>query len=251
VLNHTLIDKLTNISIGKRPPSAYLADMESEMGPTVKAVLESHGLPPAATGPLRTDDYPAFLSWRQAHLAQELGIVTLGLTGLDEEPESDPTDLIASGESSVVEFKSSARWNMYTHARDERLEQKIVETVAGFMNADGGTLLIGVDDEGIPVGLDEDLKLMNKPDTDRYHLWLTDLLTTELGTAAAASITIRFTKLAEDTDICVVRAPASPVPVFVHPPKSDAHDFYLRVQNSTRKLSTEDYEAYRSGRWGT
>ncbi|CAN5529343.1 D-aminoacyl-tRNA deacylase [soil metagenome] len=44
----------------------------------------------------------------------------------------------------------------------------IVKTIAAFANAKGGTLIIGVNDDGKPVGLDKDLALMSKPDVDRY-----------------------------------------------------------------------------------
>jgi hypothetical protein len=159
ILNHTLIDKLTNISIGKRAPSAYLADMRVELGASVNAVLESHGLPADEQGPLWRDDYGAFLEWRREYLASELGSAASGIISAEPESDVDVPQLISAGESSVVEFKTSARWNVHTRARDERLEQRIVESIAGFMNAEGGTLLIGVDDDGTPVGLQEDLRL--------------------------------------------------------------------------------------------
>jgi hypothetical protein len=77
VLNHTLIDKITNIRIGKRPPSVYLAEVESELGPAVLAeVLDSHLLPYEKEGPLWNDDYDAFLAWRAVRLADALGAVT-------------------------------------------------------------------------------------------------------------------------------------------------------------------------------
>lgn len=75
VLNHTLIDKLTNIRLGKKAPSVYLAEMESELHDALPGVLRSHGLPSDEDGPLWTNDYDAFLEWRLAHLAGELSTV--------------------------------------------------------------------------------------------------------------------------------------------------------------------------------
>ena len=43
---------------------------------------------------------------------------------------------------------------------DEVIERTIVKTIAGFMNAHGGTLLIGVDDDGKAIGLEKDYKLV-------------------------------------------------------------------------------------------
>src|ERR1019366_8408678 len=56
--------------------------------------------------------------------------------------------LIAGGESITVEFKSSARWDVKQNTQNKAMEQIIVKTVAAFLNAEGGTLLIGVDDAG-------------------------------------------------------------------------------------------------------
>lgn len=71
VLNHTLIDKATNIRISKKAPSLYLAEMRGEL-PNMEAVLTSHGLPTDTAGPLWTDDFPGFLAWRRAWLAVKL-----------------------------------------------------------------------------------------------------------------------------------------------------------------------------------
>jgi hypothetical protein len=77
VLNHTLIDKKTNIRILAKAPSKYLAEMRAELPPdALDAILASHGLPAEATGPLETDDFDAFLDWRQERLARELEQVT-------------------------------------------------------------------------------------------------------------------------------------------------------------------------------
>lgn len=76
VLNHTLIDKVTNIRIGGHAPSKYLRDMHDELGPQLAAILASHNLPDAEDGPLWEDRFEDFLEWRQTRLAQELITVT-------------------------------------------------------------------------------------------------------------------------------------------------------------------------------
>jgi hypothetical protein len=76
VLNHTLIDKLTNIRVGKKAPSVYLKEMEDAMPGALSAVLRSHGLPPDRDGTLWRDDYHGFIDWRLAHLTNELKFVT-------------------------------------------------------------------------------------------------------------------------------------------------------------------------------
>lgn len=75
VLNHTLIDRITNIRIGKKAPSVYLSEMASELGATLPAVLASHGLPAQEDGPLWENDFDKFLEWRLDYLAEQLGSV--------------------------------------------------------------------------------------------------------------------------------------------------------------------------------
>ena len=81
-------------------------------------------------------------------------------------------------------FRFAARWNPKIPDKDPALELAVVKTIAGFMNANGGTLLIGVSDSGSAVGLADDLKLVPKRDRDGYVLWLTRLLMDCIGKAA-------------------------------------------------------------------
>jgi len=76
VLNHTLLDRITNIRIGKRPPSKYLADIKAELGDRLDAVLESHGLPIGADSPLWRDDFAGMCEFRLNLLTELLAEVT-------------------------------------------------------------------------------------------------------------------------------------------------------------------------------
>ncbi|MEZ5175284.1 MAG: ATP-binding protein [Acidimicrobiia bacterium] len=157
--------------------------------------------------------------------------------------------ILAAGESASVEFKSTARWNLHTQTRDERMELAIARTVAGFLNAEGGLLVIGVDDDGSPVGLANDLALMKEPDHDRFELWLNDYLQETLGKPALASVSTRF-EPAGDEHVVVVRVEPSDRPVFLDEPGGQrTADFYVRMGNSTRKLLTDEFAEYRQTRW--
>ena len=76
VLNRTLIDRTTNQMISDRAPSKYLADMRKTPGFPFEAVLASHCLPTGAKAPFWSDDYDAFLDWREKRLWQEIQRVT-------------------------------------------------------------------------------------------------------------------------------------------------------------------------------
>lgn len=170
-----------------------------------------------------------------------------------QQPQHEPiSDLVAAGESERVEFKSTARVNLRTGDKDARMEQVIVKTVAAFLNADGGTLLIGVDDDGTPLGLDADYETLKVPDADRFELWLRDLLTTSLGQTTAAEVSISVEPLSagdEERPVCRVRVAASPRPVYLLPGKNAPREFWVRSGNSTRQLHVDQAAEYVMHRW--
>ena len=85
VVNHVLVDRATNIRIGKAAPSKYLDEMRSVLGSGLDTVLASQGLPTEPDGPLMMDDFDAFLTWRLERL-DELLAEKAGQTG----PASSP-----------------------------------------------------------------------------------------------------------------------------------------------------------------
>lgn len=89
--------------------------------------------------------------------------------GLDPVPLPDLNQLVRVNttptrqfiENSQLEFKSSFEWNTRTGTKSRDLKWGVLRSVAGFLNSTGGTLLIGVNDQGQPVGLDHELKSLN------------------------------------------------------------------------------------------
>lgn len=158
-------------------------------------------------------------------------------------PEPTVLELINTGESARTEFKSTARHNLRTGQRDDKIELVIAKTVAAFLNADGGVLIVGVDDEGTVLGLDEDLQHMQQPDLDRYELWLHDYLTRTLGATAVSTIDVAFPAVGGRT-VCTLTVRPSPRPVFLRPPKSDQVRFYTRMGNSSRELAVNEAITY-------
>lgn len=76
VLNRTLIDRTTNQTISDRAPSDYLDEIKHTPNFPFYAVLHSHCLPAGPDSPLLSDDFDAFLSWRQAKLWEHIKRVT-------------------------------------------------------------------------------------------------------------------------------------------------------------------------------
>ncbi len=66
-------------------------------------------------------------------------------------------DRIARGEGMQIEFKATLRMNLHTGSNDPKMEHAVLKTLAAFLNSqEGGTLFVGVNDEGDVVGLDAD-----------------------------------------------------------------------------------------------
>jgi uncharacterized membrane protein YeaQ/YmgE (transglycosylase-associated protein family) len=158
-------------------------------------------------------------------------------------------ELLDDGESAVLEFKGSARRNRQTGERDPRLELTIAKSVAGFANAEGGTLLIGISDDGGVVGLAGDYEITLKGDRDGYELWLRDYLGQRLGTEALHHLHVSFEDL-DGADVCRVDVAAAGRPVFLAEPGGRrTADLYVRLGNSTRRLLTDEAIAFTARRF--
>lgn len=154
-------------------------------------------------------------------------------------------ELIAAGESKTVEYKETARYNEHTKNADQRLEHEVVKSVAGFLNAAGGTLLIGVHDEQRVTGLERDYKLTNNKGRDGFENWLVGKLAHELGQPAVGSfVEISFESL-DGFDVCRVDVKPSNQPVYLG---ADA-DLFVRTGNSSRAYNTRDAHEYIRTHW--
>jgi type I restriction enzyme R subunit len=156
-------------------------------------------------------------------------------------------ELIGADETHEVEFKSTARWNVRDACKDKRMEDAVVKTIAGFLNTDGGTLLIGVDDSRRPIGLAHDTAVVKPPSVDGFVNWLTTHLIGALTHAAVMRTRTRIDKVG-DVDICRVDAARSSVPVTARMSGS-SEAFWVRMNNSTRALPEIEIEEYVRDRW--
>ncbi len=254
IANYALVEWPDNIAISDTAPSEYFPSFTERLTEQERTkMMFWHALPKG----WENLPYEQFLEERRELIAKVIrqGFERLrsGQSEVESHSQSPQertaADIISEGESARVEFKSSARWNLHKGGRDEKMEQVIVKTIAGFMNADGGTLLIGVNDDGEAVGLANDYSLLRKQDRDGFELWLMDLCENHIGKTATTGLTTSFAEISGQ-DVCRVDVSPSPRPIFVRSPKGPkSADFYLRIGNSTRQLSTDDVLEYEKDRW--
>lgn len=156
-------------------------------------------------------------------------------------------ELIAGGETHEVEFKSTARWNLQEGRKDKRMEDAVVKTVAGFLNTDGGTLLIGINDRREPVGLGYDTATVKPPNADGFVNWLTIHLIHALSSTVVMRTRTRIDEV-DGVEICRVDVAPSSAPVRAW--ISEKREvFWVRMNNSTRELLGIDIEDYIRDRW--
>jgi ATP-dependent Lon protease len=163
-------------------------------------------------------------------------------------PGASIADLMARGEGARIEFKQTARVNLSTKQRDQVVELMVAKSIAGFMNAHGGSLLIGVTDRGEVFGLEKDMQTLgSRQNRDGFELWLTGLLDNMLGPTATSRVSISYESFPEGT-VCRIDVGTGKRPTFVKGGKGEA-DLYVRLNNSTRLLNTADAVEYVSSHW--
>jgi type I restriction enzyme R subunit len=162
-------------------------------------------------------------------------------------------------ESQYLEYKSTLRTRADSGEIYKPLETATIKTVAAFLNSrDGGTLLIGVGDDGAPFGLELDYASLRKPDKndrDLFQQHLANVLVTAMGETAAANVTIRMHSVNGD-DLCRVhvRPSAFPVDATVTVDNKGQFEkktiFYARVANGTRPITDPaERQKYIASRW--
>lgn len=183
--------------------------------------------------------YDVFLRERRTLIAQTIRAAYENLAGKKERPVSvvSVADLITSGESDATEFKSTLRTNLHTGEKDPRMEMAVLKSVAGFLNAKGGALIVGVVDDGTPVGLEKD----GFADEDKMSLHLINLLKDRLGGQHAMNIQSRFDDH-ENVRVLVVRCTRSPSPVYVK--DGSVERFFVRYGPSTQELTGGQAQEY-------
>lgn len=250
IANMAFLDWRENATISAEGPSAYWPAMIEGIEPDRLARQRDWHALPVGWEQL---EYPVFLEKRRNLIARVVREAFNRLWGRDQgdESQSTLTDLLDIGESQTVEYKSTARWNLHTEQADKRLEHVITKTVCGFLNAEGGTLLIGVDDAGVVLGLRGDMATLgDKATRDGYELFLRQRLDSDLSILTAGIVKIGFER-ANGAEVCVVSVAASGRPVFAKPRDGGQvpTEFWVRVGNATRQLHGDDMLEYQSSHW--
>ena len=163
-------------------------------------------------------------------------------------------DLIRpGGESQYLEYKSTLRWDIKQKHKSKAMGKAVLKTIAGFANSPyGGTLLIGVADDGSIHGLKDDYDTFTEggqgSDQDFWSKTLGNLIRDYLGDAASGFVTWVFHKV-NGRDIARISIEPSRRPVYDRRGNEDV--FWWRHGVSTRAVgATKERNQIIFDRWG-
>ena len=144
IANRAFLTADTNWSLSNRPPEEYLPEVEERYpGSLAKQFVP---MDPELWKVWRYED---FLAVRRENMARELNEFMNALITVPEETRERPiTELIKFGESVNLECKSTLQWDTIKNQYNKDLRHPALKTIAAFLNTEGGTLLIGVEDDG-------------------------------------------------------------------------------------------------------
>lgn len=241
IANRAFLTAETNLNLSNKSPEEYLPEVEQNFpGTLIKQFV------PIDKSLWSIDKYPVFLEKRRSLIACKINDY---MNSLIEEPEAvhtrPVTELIGLGESATLEFKSTLQWDLIHNQVNKELRHSVLKTIVSFLNSNGGTLVVGVEDDGNIIGLDFDLKRLNNS-IDKYEQLLNSLLVDYIGPMYSGFITVKF----EDVDskkVCVVEVEKSHEPAFLK--GKDGKEFHVRVGNTTHMLDPAETVSYIQMNW--
>lgn len=179
--------------------------------------------------------------------------------------------LIKNGENHIVEFKSDALWS--THFTNEDIKNHkpqtkelhaygqatskiiIAKTLAGFLNSDGGTLIIGVREnkkggEDQVIGIEREFRSLKDSCVDGYRRMIVDLIkdyfSSNIFNHLNKYFQIDFIEV-NDLTVCGIKVSKSDKKAFIKIKNTD--HFYIRTDASTRELTGEETVDYCQNRF--
>lgn len=246
IANFALLEWGDNMRVSDRPPVEYVPVLRERFNAKeLENMYYWHALPEN----WETLEYNDFLEQRRERISQ---VISDGYSQLvnkihETQPEAEELDIaemVASGESTTVEFKCALRTNLHTGREDEKIEWSWLRTVAGFLNLQGGTLVIGVEDDGTPVGLDKD----GFNSEDEIYSYAMEVMKSRLSEHHIKFIHPRFEEYQSTRVLAIECWPSEDAIYLKH---NEGEHFFVRAGDTTKELSTKQLQDYINQRFQT
>ncbi|SCY48318.1 RNA-binding domain-containing protein [Desulfoluna spongiiphila] len=174
-----------------------------------------------------------FLTWKYRHQLRDMPNQVIR----DAHFEDDVRRLIARGEGSSLEFKSTMRMNLKTDKNDKNIEIAWLKTVVAFMNTAGGIIAIGVNDDGEIVGTAPD----GFESEDKCRLHFRNLMNQHIGLEFTQYLHLSIGTIDGHT-VLVIECERADRPVFLLNKKDES--FYVRSGPSSLSLTMRQMLKY-------
>lgn len=149
--------------------------------------------------------------------------------------------IIKNGENENVEFKKSFRYDCRIGHPEKSLEDIVMHSVAGFMNAKGGILIIGVEKDGRIKGLADDYFSLGRKSREGFEQKFMEVLAAKIGADTCQLVHLTFHEIG-DVELSSVHIEKSHRPVYIR--EGEKTVFYLRTGNVTKPLNTQETVDY-------
>ncbi len=178
-----------------------------------------------------TRHYPA----EAIKVIRELSVTLSPLVKILSEQAKTISQLIAQGEGPVIEFKETLEYDIKANKNSKDVLLSALKTISGFLNSNGGTLLIGVNDSGEIKGIERDLSTLKHRNNDRFEQKIRNCLKDRFTPQPIGKVSISFEKFAEGT-ICRVDVSANKEIIRLN------DCVYVRDGNTTQKPEGADLD---------
>jgi predicted HTH transcriptional regulator len=164
-------------------------------------------------------------------------------------------------EGECLEFKGSLRYNINIKAvkngvesADPRLEKTALATICAFLNSEGGTLIIGIENNTKKVlGLKNDYNTFSdekKRNRDGFENHLRNMIVDNITPYVPRLVKIDFESVG-DEEVCLVQVQKSSEAMFLKDKvgNRDIQELWVRDGNGKRQLEGVDMAEYLKRNW--
>ncbi|MAP80012.1 MAG: hypothetical protein CL526_02870 [Aequorivita sp.] len=157
--------------------------------------------------------------------------------------------VIKQGENQKLEFKSTLSYCLRHKSKKPYVELEILKTIAAFANTNGGTLLVGVADNGKVLGLKNDFTIYKNNPRDKFLKHFANVIKKGFTEPIDAIIKYEF-DASLGKEIFLVMVEKSTKPRFLNS-KGEDKEFYIRRSATSQKLNVEEAVKYSIDKWHT
>jgi serine/threonine protein kinase len=182
---------------------------------------------------------------------------------------SNVQSLIAQGEGRSVEFKASLchpietpptlsepQLQEWSKNLEKELHKEAAKTIAAFLNTEGGSLLIGVANDGLAVGIESDFAHCKPQNLDGWLLHFKDVIARLLGPLIWPHVRVGAIPLPQGVVAVVSCKPSSTETWLADGHEQEKGDldmprerFFIRSTSSTERLAASEAAGYIRTHW--